>query len=622
MSVVNASLNLSGQGLVLVQGVNDDEDEFESNGSGKSVIFTESIVWAIFGETMRGYKGDKVVNRRVGKNTEVTLEIVDNGTVYRIERYRKHSKNKNHVLLFKNGQNITAKSDKDTDASIISLLQMDFSTFTNSVMFGQGSTKMFANATDSEQKKILENMLQIDIYRKCQDLSKEYLKSCVSDIDKLDSELSSAQNVKKSHEETVKNLQEKELNLKHQIESKIDSLLEEISEMKVKLDSLPDVDEILSDIERMKVDKGELENKMDEFKSLEYSANDLNSTIQVTSIQIKNLQKDIKDKTKQLNDIINGKNVPKTCYACGQPLPLEDTSHLENHLQDDIAKMREEMTNLHNEWMALKKLKDKVDTKLEAKKELEAEYERIREAIYKKASSVNVIENNRKSLENDINQNLKRIKEQEKLRDTTYTDIIEDTISKIEEINHSIQLGNQRMEELISLRKQYEFWVNGFGNQGIKSILLDSVVPFLNTRANYYVSHLAGSSIEITFDTQQELKSGEKRDKFSVNITNENGDNDYKGNSNGEKRRIDIAINMALQDLVMSRSNKKVDLIVYDEVFEGLDEVGCTRVIDLLEEKARSVGTIFVITHNPSLKQLFNNTVTVEKTGGETRLHV
>ena len=43
MSITEVKLKLSDRGLVLVQGVNNDADAFESNGSGKSTIFSESI---------------------------------------------------------------------------------------------------------------------------------------------------------------------------------------------------------------------------------------------------------------------------------------------------------------------------------------------------------------------------------------------------------------------------------------------------------------------------------------------------------------------------------------------------------------------------------------------------
>ena len=101
-------------------------------------------------------------------------------------------------------------------------------------------------------------------------------------------------------------------------------------------------------------------------------------------------------------------------------------------------------------------------------------------------------------------------------------------------------------------------------------------------------------------------------------MDNKNGDEDYKGNSGGEKRRVDISINMALQDLVMSRTSKKLDLIIYDECFEGLDGIGCENVIYLLKEKARQCGTIMVITHSDNLKQLFTKSVRMIKSGGKT----
>jgi DNA repair exonuclease SbcCD ATPase subunit len=148
--------------------------------------------------------------------------------------------------------------------------------------------------------------------------------------------------------------------------------------------------------------------------------------------------------------------------------------------------------------------------------------------------------------------------------------------------------------------------------------MLDSVTPFLNKRANKYLSKLTGGSVEVEFNTQDTLASGEKRDKFSVAVINENGDEDYKGNSTGERRRVDVAINMALQDLVLSRSNKSIDFICYDEVFDGLDGIGCELVIELLNDRVQECGSIAVITHNDNLKQLFTKSVMLEKRGGRT----
>src|SRR5699024_4710894 len=94
----------------------------------------------------------------------------------------------------------------------------------------------------------------------------------------------------------------------------------------------------------------------------------------------------------------------------------------------------------------------------------------------------------------------------------------------------------------------------------------------------------------------------------------------YNSNSTGERKRIDLAISLALQDLVMTRAEGKLNLLLYDEVFDGLDAVGCENAIQLLQEIQEGVPSVFVITHNDILKSYFENTLTVTKRDGETKL--
>ena len=66
----------------------------------------------------------------------------------------------------------------------------------------------------------------------------------------------------------------------------------------------------------------------------------------------------------------------------------------------------------------------------------------------------------------------------------------------------------------------------------------------------------------------------------------------------------------------MSKSATRTNLIGYDEIFDGLDEVGIQRVMLLLKERVKNVSSVFVISHNQELKELFENVVTVDKEGG------
>lgn len=618
MSIQKAELNFSNKGLVLIQGINDDDDSFESNGAGKSTLFSEAPTWALTGKTVRGQKGDKVVNRNIGKDTSVSLEVVDdNGDVYTIIRHRKDTKHKNHVLLFKNDVNITGKSDADTDILIEDLIQMDYSTFTNSIMFGQGITKMFASSTDSEQKKILEKMLQIDIYKDCQERAKTLLEAVTKKSNEKELLITSKRNERKSLESTIEELQEKEDALEARVKHRIFELELEEEGYQTELDSLSE-DTLLEDIELYTGLKVKLDTSISKFSDTE----DIKKSLEIKKGTLKNTLVDedrkLTKKNKELSDLKTGKNVPKSCRACGQDLPLNDTSHLENHLEDDIKNIEVKLSEIHAQIAETDIDLTDSTIALEGKKPLEKQLKDMEEIISDIKSEHKLMVSRKKEITIMLIRIRSQIKEQEEMLGTTYTNVIESSIAKAESLNEDIKIISEELEVLSNEIEDYEFWVKGFGNTGIKSVLLDSVVPFLNTRANYYLTKLSGSTIQVLFNTQTELVSGEKRDKFSVEVINANGDNDYSGNSNGEKRRIDIAINMALQDLVASRSNKNIDLIVYDEIYEGLDSVGCESVIELLEEKARQVGTIFVITHNDNLKQLFTQSLTVTKSDGRT----
>ena len=161
-----------------------------------------------------------------------------------------------------------------------------------------------------------------------------------------------------------------------------------------------------------------------------------------------------------------------------------------------------------------------------------------------------------------------------------------------------------------------QFWLKGFSNSGIKSMLLDDITPFLNERANKYLQVLSGSHVHVEFSTQTPLKSGELREKFQIRVVNDDGGDSYMSNSSGEKRRIDVAINLALQDLIASRANKKLNIMFLDEILDTLDRSGTDSVIGLLAEIAKEKSSVFVISHNEDIQSYFQNFLVVTKKDG------
>nr|WNM56308.1 exonuclease [Staphylococcus phage S-CoN_Ph38] len=159
MAIKNATLELENQGLTLIEGVNKSNDSFDSNGSAKSTLVS-SITYALYGKTEKGLKADDVVNRYEKKNTYVKLTFTLGNDSYRIERYRKDKKHKNKVLLFLNDQEITGSSNDVTDSKIHDLFKIDFNTYVNAIVFGQGDIPMFSQATDKGKKRFLNLLLE------------------------------------------------------------------------------------------------------------------------------------------------------------------------------------------------------------------------------------------------------------------------------------------------------------------------------------------------------------------------------------------------------------------------------------------------------------------------------
>ena len=176
MSIKNATLELDNRGLILIEGENNSNDSYVSNGSGKSSSLS-AITYALYGKTEKGLKADEVVNNQEKKNTYVKLTFMVGETTYTIERYRKHKEHKNKVILLENGSDITGSTNDVTDRKIQDLFKIDFNTYVNAIVYGQGDMPMFSQATDKGKKEILESITGVEVYKLAHEKAKDKMKS-------------------------------------------------------------------------------------------------------------------------------------------------------------------------------------------------------------------------------------------------------------------------------------------------------------------------------------------------------------------------------------------------------------------------------------------------------------
>lgn len=673
LSIRSITLELNNRGLVLIKGKNMDNEAIDNNGSGKSSII-EALVYSLYGRTIRGLKGDSVVHNIPKKNTKIFLDLVDdNGDKYRIARYRKHSVNKNKSFLFKNGVDITPKSESDFNDYVADLLQMDYLTFTSSLLYTAESFK-FTSATDSEMKATFDKMLGLDVFSKCLEITKLRLKEVESDlsttewkiddrkkkIDDLSEQITEAEELAEHHETKQK---EKADNLAETLEELEDELAEQKGDLSdleealkiagaekdkaekqlsSKRKSLKEVDELKSALQDIKDDIADTERKIKNHKS---SIKNTESDIDTYNQRIERCDKKIADLQSKKSKL--DEEIGQPCPTCGQPMTAESIepakAEYDEQIQEQedskkkysdkvsvavgeitetenrISELQEELEPLMEDKTQFEELIDKSKHLIDEKSKCEEEVQECQRKYYKAESNVKVKTSEIRQTEKSIEQTKSSI-DGLSSESNPYLAMIEKYRKEQDSCIEEIKELEDSIADKLDEKQCLLFWQQAYSNQGIKSLILDDITPFLNRRVNKYLTKLAAGHIEVKFNTQTTLKSGETREKFSIEINNVDGGSEYIANSAGEKKRVDLAINLALSDLVAARSNKSLNIAIYDEVFDGLDESGIESVIELFNDLSNEKSSIFVISHNPHLQSVFSNVITVVKKNGYSTL--
>jgi DNA repair exonuclease SbcCD ATPase subunit len=152
-------------------------------------------------------------------------------------------------------------------------------------------------------------------------------------------------------------------------------------------------------------------------------------------------------------------------------------------------------------------------------------------------------------------------------------------------------------EQLIKLKDKYEFWKQAYSPSGIPSMLIDEAIPFMNKTIAIYLDKLTNGRYVVSFDTLAATKAGEFRDKISVNVL----DTFTRANSRvqlsgGQTRIIDIATILTLGDLQSNIQNMKINILVFDEIFDSLDDENIMQVSKVLN-KLKIGKSIYLISH-------------------------
>ena len=85
-----------------------------------------------------------------------------------------------------------------------------------------------------------------------------------------------------------------------------------------------------------------------------------------------------------------------------------------------------------------------------------------------------------------------------------------------------------------------------------------------------------------------------------------------KSLSGGERSAVDLAIDLAVCEMIQEKANKGIDVLILDEPFSGLDSIGIEQALEMLKTLDKR---ILIVEHNNIAKEMIPDKLTVIRDG-------
>jgi DNA repair exonuclease SbcCD ATPase subunit len=138
------------------------------------------------------------------------------------------------------------------------------------------------------------------------------------------------------------------------------------------------------------------------------------------------------------------------------------------------------------------------------------------------------------------------------------------------------------------------------GLRGVRATVTAEALAGVQTATNRWLDVMAGERLRIELRGSTERKNGAQADTIDFVIVGAGGGKGYKAASGGERRRVDVAVMLALAEVAQAAFAVPSGLLIADEVFDALDGEGVDGVAEALAELARD-RCVMVITHSDAL---------------------
>jgi len=140
------------------------------------------------------------------------------------------------------------------------------------------------------------------------------------------------------------------------------------------------------------------------------------------------------------------------------------------------------------------------------------------------------------------------------------------------------------------------------GLNGPRAHVLGTALGGLETVANGWLDRLMYPGLRLRLNPYSTTQKGDVKDAIGLDVEGAGGGHGYRAASGGERRRIDVALVLALAEVAGAAHGRSTGTLWFDEVFDALDADGRDAVATVIAELARE-RCVVVITHDAGLAQ-------------------
>jgi len=516
-----------------------------------------------------------------------------------------------YLKIQKNGVDISGKGLRQSESLLEEYLPDLTSSLIGSVIvLGQGLPQKFTNNSPSGRKEVLEKLFKSDfmiqdlkdrISTRKGELNEELRKVQDSKLVAL-TKLESAIDTINLNNAKLKQLQEQD-----SLEFEADVLHKEILEIEERQIQLKDEidtytikrDDANTKISAAKIRKAEIISEIDkDYESTKEFATD---GINVCKVKL-NLAETEYRKVKDIKDV---------CPTCGQKLPevhKPDLKPYEKAINDalaDLGHWNEQLDNIKTEI---------ANKKVSSTKELEEDIVLCEKELLECSLKIDELKNRYSNNDRALIEKRRLFDENMSLQKTRHIQIQQllEEIEKKETLksNEEIHINNlQISEEEINNRLGIISKFNTVITRDFRGYLLNDIIVYINSRAKEYCEDVFGTDlIDFSLDGNNLLISYNGKE--------------YEALSGGERQKVDLIIQFAIRDMLCRHTSFSSNIIVMDEIFDNLDDIGCQKIIDLITKKLYDISSIFIISHHGNeLNIPYDDVIKIEKdNNGITRL--